>query len=76
MITTEIRGRKLTLDPIWTTQRNEQIPISEMNDEHLVNTIDMLNTRANEMGIEGGSTYYHNAEVLAKELVERAESRI
>lgn len=33
---------------IWTTRTGEKIPVKEMTDTHLLNTINMLNKNANE----------------------------
>lgn len=74
-------GGQVTFESMWITRFDNKVPINEMDDEHLINTIDYLENRANEgnnvaevriFGTDLPRTQ-HNIEVLKRELIRRSE---
>lgn len=68
MILAEVNGGKLSIDSIWRTQVGEDIPLSEMETEHVVNTLNMLERQETQ---HIGTV--KSIEALQKELIERDE---
>lgn len=64
-------------EPLWMTSENRLVPVKDMDDEHLLNTIDYLQRRGETR--ENGAVlpflelpkYAHNIEVLKREILRR-----
>lgn len=69
----------VTFESLWRTREDNLVPINEMDDEHLLNTMGFI--QRNETERERGTVLpfcelpnsQHNIEVLAHELLRRAE---
>ena len=74
---------KVLFESLWRTRYDNDVPINEMEDEHIVNTIDYLQSRVDDpmRDSEQGRTLpitvlphtQHNIEVLKRELIRRTE---
>lgn len=76
-------GATILFESLWRTRYENDVPINEMEDEHLVNTIDYLTSRMRasdapredyRLPIVDLPRSEHNIEVLKRELVRRAEA--
>lgn len=74
-------GGQVTFESLWVTRFENKVPINEMDDEHLLNTIDYLENRANSGDLGADIRIFgtdlprtqHNVEVLKRELIRRSE---
>lgn len=74
---------KVLFESLWRTRYENDVPINEMDDEHLINTIGYLQSRVNSQEYDDIRIYTpaitnlpqteHNIEVLKRELIRRAE---
>jgi len=71
-------------ESLWRTRYENDVPINEMESEHIINTINYLEQQVNGQRIEGNHDNWHlpitdmprtehNIEVLKRELVRRTE---
>jgi len=68
-------------ESLWRTRYENEVPITEMDDEHLLNTIDYLSSLDNTRDSMGEMVLpfntlnrtQHNIEVLKRELLRRTE---
>lgn len=75
---------KVLFEFLWRTRHNNHVPINEMDDEHIVNTIGYLQSMVDEpmRGGEPSRTLpitdlppiQHNIEVLKRELIRRNQA--
>ena len=74
---------KVLFESLWRTRYENDVPINEMEDEHLINTIGYLQSRVDSPDYDDMCSYTlaitnlpqteHNIEVLKRELIRRAE---
>ena len=74
---------KVLFESLWRTRHENDVPINEMEDEHLINTIGYLQSRVDIQEYDDTRSYTlaitnlpqteHNIEVLKRELIRRAE---
>lgn len=71
---------KVLFESLWITRYENDVPINEMEDEHIVNTIGYLQSRVDDpmrdneswtLPITDLPRTQHNIEVLKRELVRR-----
>ena len=75
---------KVLFESLWRTRQDNYVPVNEMEDEHIVNTIDCLQSRVDDTmrGGEPSCTLpitdlpptQHNIEVLKRELIRRNQA--
>ena len=72
----------VVFESLWRTRYENDVPINEMDDEHIINTIDYLGRHVNSpmrdepswiLPITDMPRTEHNIEVLKRELVRRTE---
>lgn len=75
---------KVLFESLWRTRQDNHVPTNEMEDEHIVNTIDYLQSRVDDP-MRGGEPSWtlsitdlppiqHNIEVLKRELIRRNQA--
>lgn len=71
---------KVLFESLWRTRYNNDVPINEMDDEHLINTINYLEQQLQitdesrdewQLPITNLPRTQHNIEVLKRELIRR-----
>ena len=74
---------KVLFESLWRTRQDNHVPINEMEDEHIVNTIDYLQSRIDDpmrdreswtLPIIDLPPTQHNIEVLKRELIRRNQA--
>lgn len=78
------KSGSVVFESLWRTRYENDVPINEMEDEHLINTIDYLQSRLDSPEYGEPSDYRlpitelyrteHNIEVLKRELVRRNQA--
>lgn len=78
-----IQNGSIVFESLWRTRYENDVPINEMEDEHLINTINYLQSRADSQESNDAEDYVlpfaelpwteHNIEVLKRELIRRTE---
>lgn len=75
---------KVLFEFLWRTRQGNYVPVNEMEDEHIVNTIDYFQSRVDDP-MRGGEPSWtlpitdlhptqHNIEVLKRELIRRNQA--
>ena len=71
---------KVLFESLWRTRYENDVPINEMEDEHIVNTIYYLQSRVDDnmrdrtLPITDLPRTQHNIEVLKRELIRRNQA--
>ena len=75
---------KVLFESLWRTRYENDVPINEMEDEHIVNTIDYLQSRVDDPMRDSEPSWtlpitdlprtQHNIEVLKRELIRRNQA--
>lgn len=79
-----IPNGSIVFESLWRTRQDNHVPINEMEDEHIINTINYLQSRLDDP-MRGGEPSWtlpiadlppiqHNIEVLKRELIRRNQA--
>ena len=79
-----IQNGSIVFESLWRTRYENDVPINEMEDEHIINTIDYLQSRVDSPGYDGNQCVRlpisdlprteHNIEVLKREIIRRNQA--